>query len=150
MNITQIIMTAVLLLTVISPFVLYYAQQVAKKKDYLKHQKLQNIIYIICVVGVLSLEVLIRFSGGSGSLASTSRYYGTTFFFLVLTSHILVAVASYCLWTFLIITSNRKFRKELPGKFSKTHKRIGITIFFGLVYTAITAILVYSMSLNLI
>lgn len=150
MNITLIIMTAVLLLTVISPFVLYYAQQVAKKKDYLKHQKLQNIIYTICVLGVLSLEVLIRFSGGSGSLASTGRYYGTTLFFLVLASHILVAVGSYCLWTFLIIASNRKFRKELPGKFSKTHKRIGIIIFFGLVYTAITAILVYCMSLNLV
>lgn len=150
MNITLIIMTTVLLLTVISPFALYYAQELAKKKDYSKHRKLQNIIYTTCVIGVLSLEVLIRLSGGSGSIASTSKYFGTTFFNLILISHILVAIASYMLWTFLIITSNRKFKKELPGNFSKKHKQIGITIFYGLVYTAITAVLVYMMSLNLV
>ncbi|MHC5202742.1 DUF420 domain-containing protein [Myroides sp. LJL119] len=150
MNLSLFIMTTVLILTVISPFALYYAQQIAKKKDYSKHRKLQNIIFIVCVIGVLSLEILIRFSGGSGSLASTGKYFGTTFFSLILISHILVAVGSYILWTYLIIVSNRKFKKTLPGKFSKTHKQIGILIFFGLLYTAITAVMVYSMSLNLV
>ncbi|HLV92673.1 MAG TPA: DUF420 domain-containing protein [Aequorivita sp.] len=150
MNLTIAIMTAVMLLTLISPFGVYYAVKLAKKQDYTGHRKFQNIIFFICVLGVLALEVLIRYSGGSGSLASKSNYYGTGFFTFTLVSHIIVAVLTYLLWTVLIIISNRKFQKTLPGKFSKTHKQIGIIVFIGLIYTAISALAVYLMSLNLV
>lgn len=150
MNLTIFIMTAVLLLTLFSPFGVYYGIKQAKKKDYKTHRKIQNIIFFICVLGVLALEVLIRYSGGSGSLASNSEYYGTSFFTITLVSHIIVAVLTYLLWTGLIILSNRKFQKTLPGKFSKTHKRLGKIIFAGLVYTAISALTVYLMTLNLV
>src|SRR5690625_2333940 len=123
MSFTIFIMTAVMLLTLISPFVVYYGVKLAKKKEYKAHRKIQNIIFYICVLGVLALEVLIRYSGGSGSLASNSEYYGTSFFTITLVSHILVAVLTYLLWAILIIVSNRKFLKDLPGKFRKTHKR---------------------------
>lgn len=150
MNFTTFIMTAVLLLTLISPFGVYYGVKLARKKDYKTHRKIQNIIFFLCVIGVLALEVLIRYSGGSGSLASKSEYYGTSFFTITLVSHIIIAVLTYLLWTVLIILSNRKFQKTLPGKFSKTHKRVGKIIFVGLVYTAITALMIYLMSLNLV
>lgn len=150
MNITIAIMTAVMLLTLISPFGVYYAVRLAKKNDYTGHRKVQNIIFFICVIGVLALEVLIRYSGGSGSLASNSNYYGTEFFTFTLITHIIIAVLTYLLWTVLIILSNRKFQKALPGKFSKIHKRIGLIVFIGLLYTAISALAVYLMSLNLV
>lgn len=150
MNPTIFIMTSVLLLTLFSPFGVYYGVKFARNKEYKTHRKIQNIIFFICVVGVLALEVLIRYSGGSGSLASNSEYYGTSFFTITLVSHILVAILTYLLWTILIILSNRKFQKSLPGKFSKTHKKLGYIIFGGLVYTAITALAVYLMSLNLV
>lgn len=150
MNLTNSIMTAVLFLTFFSPFVVYYGVKQAKNKDYNTHRKTQNHTYIICVLGVLSLEVLIRYSGGSGSLASESIYYGHTFFTIILVSHIFIAVLTYLLWTILIIYSNRKFQKSLPGTFSKNHKKMGLIIFGGLIYTAITALLVYLMSLSLI
>ncbi len=150
MSLSIFIMTAVLLLTLFSPFGVYYGVQQAKKNEYKTHRKIQNIIYFICVLGVLALEVLIRYSGGSGSLASNSEYYGTNFFTITLVSHIVVAVLTYLLWTILIIISNLKFRKSLPGKFSKTHKKLGYIIFGGLVYTAISALAVYLMSLNLV
>lgn len=150
MNFSIFIMTAVLLLTLFSPFGVYYGVQQAKKNEYKTHRKIQNIIYFFCVLGVLALEVLIRYSGGSGSLVSGSNYYGTNFFTITLVSHIIVAVLTYLLWTILIIISNLKFRKSLPGKFSKTHKKLGYIIFGGLVYTAITALVVYLMSLNLV
>ena len=56
MNVTITIMTAVLLLTLFSPFGVYYGVKIAKKKDYKAHRKIQNIIFIVCVVGVLALE----------------------------------------------------------------------------------------------
>lgn len=146
MNVTILIMTAVLLLTLFSPFGVYYGVTIAKKKNYPSHRKIQNIIFIVCVIGVLALEVLIR--SGGGSLASESNYYDTGFFKITLISHIIVAILTYLLWTILIIISNIKFRKSLPGKLSKFHKKTGYIIFGGLVYTAVTALMVYVMTLN--
>lgn len=150
MSTTIIIMTAVLLLTLFSPFGVYYGVKMAKTKKYHSHQKIQNIIFIICVLGVLSLEGLIRSKGGSGSLASESNYYGTIFFNITLISHILVAILTYLLWTILIIISNIRYRKSLPGKLSKIHKKTGYIIFGGLIYTAISALVVYVMTLNIL
>lgn len=143
-------MTAVLLLTLFSPFGVFYGIKVAKKKDYKTHRKIQNVIFIVCVIGVLTLEGLIRSRGGSGSLASESSYYHTNFFKVTLFSHIIIAILSYLLWSTLIIISNIKFRKSLPGKLSAFHKKSGYVIFSGLIYTAITALAVYMMTLNLI
>ena len=150
MNTTLIIMTSVLLITLFSPFGVYYGVKRAKKKDYKNHRKIQNIIFIVCVIGVLSLEGLINSGGGSGSLASTSNYYSTNFYKITLFSHIIIAILSYLLWTILIIVSNIKYKKSLPGKLSKFHKTLGYAIFGGLVYTAVTALAVYVMTLNLI
>jgi|SRR5690625_164294 len=150
MNFTIFIMTAVLLLTLFAPFGVFYGIKIARKKDYQFHKKIQNIIFFLCVIGVLTLEVLIRYSGGSGSLASRSNYYGQSLFTFTLVSHILVAVLTYLVWTIIIIMSNRKFRKSLPGKFTKSHKIFGYIIFGGLIYTAISALLIYLMTLNLI
>ncbi len=150
MNVTITIMTAVLLLTLFSPFGVYYGVKIAKKKNYKTHRKIQNIIFIVCVVGVLALEGLIRSEGGSGSLASASNFYNTKFFNITLFSHIIIAILSYLLWTILIIISNIKFQKNLPGKLSKFHRTTGYIIFGGLIYTAITALAVYMMTLNLI
>jgi len=150
MNATIFIMTAVMLLTLFSPFGVYYGVKIARKNDYEKHRKIQNVIFYLCVIGVLILEVLIRYSGGSGSLVSNSHHYSTSFFRITLISHILVAILTYLLWTGLIIISNRKFRKMLPGTLSSIHKRLGLVVFGGLIYTAISALLVYLMTLNII
>lgn len=150
MNVTIIIMTAVLLVTLFSPFGVYYGVKIAKKKDYKTHRKIQNIIFIVCVVGVLALEGLIRSKGGSGSLVSASNVYNTNFFKIILFSHISIAILTCLLWAILIIISNIKFRKSLPGRLSKFHKTFGYSIGGGLIYTAITALALYLMTLNLI
>lgn len=104
-----------MLITFFSPFGVYYGIKLAREREYQKHRKIQNSIFILCITGLLALETLIRFSGGSGSLASESDYYHTGFFKITLTSHIIVAVLTYLLWTVLVLVSNRKFRKSLPG-----------------------------------
>jgi len=150
MNFTVTIMTIVLIITLFSPFGVYYGVKLAKNKNYKSHQKIQNIIFFVCVVGVLSLEGLITSAGGSGSLTSQSVYYKTIFFRYTLFSHIIVAVLSYLIWTFLIVVSNIYYQKKLPGRFSNFHKKTGYIIFGGLIYTAVTALMVYLMSLNLV
>ena len=150
MNLTVTIMTVVLIITLFSPFGVYYGVKLARKKDYKSHRKTQNTIFIVCVVGVLTLEGLITSTGGSGSLASESMYYNTNFFRYTLFSHIIVAILSYLIWAILIVFSNIAYRKKLPGKFSNFHKKTGFIIFVGLMYTAVTALIVYLMSLNLV
>lgn len=150
MNATILIMTSVLVLTLFAPFGVYYGVKLARKKDFNAHRKIQTITFILFGLGVLALEILIRYSGGSGSLASNSNYYGTLFFTITLVSHIIVAVLTYLVWTILIIASSRKYQKTLPGKFSKIHKKIGLIIFGGLIYTALTALVIYLMTLNFV
>ena len=135
----------VLVLNLIAPFAVYYAVGLAKRGDLNAHRQLQNGVFLVCVVGVLVLEGLIRFSGGSGSLVQNSSYSGTPVFRGLLVAHIIGALLTYLLWTCQVIASNRKFGKSLPGKFSSAHKLIGYLLFFGLSYTALTAALVYAL-----
>lgn len=150
MNLSVFVMTAVLIITLAAPFGVFYGVKLARKKAYGTHRKIQNLIFLICVVGVLALEALIKSSGGSGSIAKESVYYETQFFRYTLFSHIVVAILSYLLWAVLILISNLKFKKSLPGNLSGFHKKAGYILLGGLVYTAITALMVYVMSLNLV
>lgn len=55
MDVKITIMTAVMLLTLFAPFGVYYAVKMARKKEYKTHRKIQSIIFVICVIGVLAL-----------------------------------------------------------------------------------------------
>lgn len=150
MDFTFFIMTAVLVVTLIAPVFSYYAIRKAKQKDFATHKKIQTLVYAFCIAAVLVLELLIRFSGGSGSIYGGSSHANNPIFKAILIAHIVGAVLTYILWTFLIIKSRRKFQKTLPGKFSVTHKKVGVVVFVGLVYTGVTALVVYLMSLDFI
>ncbi|EMB14243.1 MULTISPECIES: DUF420 domain-containing protein [Pirellulaceae] len=145
MNTATLILTAVLILNLFAPFAVYYAIGLAKEGLYKTHKRIQNAVFIACVLGVLTLEGLIRFSGGSGSLAENSSFSGTTIFKTILAAHIIGAILTYILWTFQIVVSNRKFGEKLLGSFASMHKTIGYILFLGLIYTAVTAAIVCAM-----
>lgn len=143
-------MTAVLGVTLLAPAFSYYAIKKARQKDFKTHKKTQTIVYALCAVAVLVLELMIRLSGGSGSMYEDSSHADHPVFKTILIAHIIGAVLTFLLWTFLIIKSRRKFQETLPGKFSRTHKKMGILVFVGLIYTGITALIVYLMTLDYI
>lgn len=143
-------MTGVLAVTLVAPIFSYFAIKKAKQKDFKTHKKVQTIVFIFCLAAVLVLELYIRFSGGSGSMFKNSSHAGTSVFKTILTAHIIGAVLTYILWTFLIIKSGLQFQKTLPGKFSPAHKTLGTSVFIGLVYTGVTALVVYLMTLDFI
>lgn len=148
MNLSLFILTIVLILTLLAPFVALYAVSFIKKKDFAKHAKIQKQLFWICVTAVLILELHIRISGGSGSLVVNSTFAGTAFLKYVLVAHIIGAILTYLLWAINIFWSGSKFRKKLtlPGVSSKTHKKLGFITILGLFYTAITALMVYLMA----
>lgn len=150
MDFSIIIMTAVLVVTLVAPFFSYYAIKKARQKDFKSHKRIQTIVYAFCAAAVLVLELMIRLSGGSGSMYEDSSHADNPFFNTLLTAHIIGAVLTFILWTYLIIKSYRTFQKSLPGNFSVSHKKMGIAVFIGLIYTGITALVVYLMTLDLI
>jgi putative membrane protein len=140
--------TAILVVTLLSPFVAVYAVKFILKGEIKKHQRLQKILFWTCMTAVVVLEMQIRASGGSGSLIKHSSYYGTDIFKYILTAHIIGAVLTYIIWAITILLSSIKFKQKyhLPGSFSKTHRNLGYITIVGLFYTAITALIVYIMT----
>ncbi|HRO76013.1 MAG TPA: DUF420 domain-containing protein [Crocinitomicaceae bacterium] len=143
-----ILNTAIMLLTLVSPLIAIYAVSYIKKGNVAKHVKIHKILFATCMVALVLLETQIRFSGGSGSIVKHSEYYGTPTFKIILVAHIIGAVLTYLIWAVTIVTTNLKFKrnKRLEKGFSKTHRILGITTIIGLLYTAITALLVYLMT----
>lgn len=148
MNITLIIIVSILILTLLAPFIALYAVSFIKKKDYVKHIKIQKQLFWICIAGVLLLELQIRLSGGSGSLVVNSTYVDSAFFKFILKAHILGAIITYVFWAINIFWSTNKYLKKLtlPGFSSKTHKFLGMLTILGLFYTAVTALIVCIMA----
>lgn len=139
--------TLILALTVATPFIVLYAVSLAKKQDFKRHIKIQKTIFWACIIAVIVFEIQVRFSGGSGSIASQGTYYHTAFFKTTLISHIIGAVLTYIIWAITVFSSNtRHKKKQLPGAFTINHKRLGIISIIGLIFTAITAVMVYLMT----
>lgn len=132
-----------LVLSIVAPFVAYYAATKIKQAKFDSHIKIQKRLFYTCILGVISLELLIRISGGSGSLVANSEYSHTTWFKVLLTGHIIGAVLTYIIWAYSIFKSGKqKSKKNLPGSFSVNHRRLGYFIIGGLFYTGITAFFV--------
>lgn len=148
MNITFTIIIGMLILSILAPFIALYAVSLVKKKEYKKHIKFQKTLFWICVLGVVILEVQIRFSGGSGSLVAEGKYVETDFFKNTLIAHIIGAIVTYVIWGVTIFVSDTKWKKRrtLPGTFTITHRRLGYITIIGLFYTAITALMVCVMA----
>lgn len=140
--------TAILLITLASPYVAIYAVTLIKKGQMQKHQRIQKILFITCMTALVVLEIQIRALGGSGSLTKNSSYYGTDIFKFILTAHIIGAVLTYLIWATTIFLSSRRYKQKqrLPGSFSGMHRKLGYIIIIGLFYAAITALIVYIMT----
>lgn len=150
MTITDIILTSVLIITLSSPFLAYYGVRKIRQKKYHQHQIIQKTIFWICTSSVIVLELLVRFSGGSGSLVQSSSSATSPIFNTILTAHIIGAVLTFLIWGYTIFASNKKYKNALPGKFSITHKKLGWAILIGLLYTGISALMVFLMMYDLV
>lgn len=122
MDFTFIIITTVLIVTLVAPVFSYYAIKKARQKDFKTHKKIQTIVYAFCIAAVLVLELLIRFSGGSGSMFKDSSHADNPVFKTILIAHIIGAVLTYIVWTFLIIKSVGNFKNTSRKIFSDAQK----------------------------
>lgn len=148
MNTTLVIVIGMLVLASVAPFIAIYAVSLARKGEHRRHMRLQRRLFWTCLSGVLLLELQIRVAGGSGSLVADGTYAGAVFFRPILVAHIVGAVLTYVAWGTQVFLASRRVRaqRELPGRFTQTHRALGLATIGGLFYTALTALAVFLMA----
>jgi putative membrane protein len=125
--------------TLCAPLAAWISFRFARRKEHVRHRRIQLTLLALCITAVVALEIEIRLAGGSGSLVSQAPAALLPAARAMLVIHIAVAVLTYSAWATLAFMSNRRFRSTLPGTWSSRHKRIGKLIFAGLVFTAVSA-----------
>jgi hypothetical protein len=134
------------LATLAAPPVVLLSLRLVRRGHHDAHRWLQTGLLAVCVLAVLALEVHIRLAGGSGAFVAASQLGRPGLVRAVLAVHIVGAVVTYAAWTWLAIASHRRFRRALPGSFSRRHRRIGRLVLAGLVFTALSAAAVYALT----
>lgn len=143
MVVKHLIIVSNLVITVLAPLVAMYAVGLARRGQHARHLRVQKVLFGVCMSMLVIFELLIRASGGSGSLVEHSEHYGQWYFKLILVSHIVGAVLTYILWAVMVVVASKKWKSgQLPGNFSILHKRLGYVMMIGLWYTAVTAVIV--------
>ena len=134
------------LVTLLAPLITLFSMRAARARKHDLHRRVQVGLLAVCFLAVLALELEIRLAGGSGSFLAQSEAGRAFLARAFLAAHITGAVVTYLVWAFLAIASWKRYRGTLPGSFSRKHRRIGKWIFFGLCFTATTAVGMYSIA----
>jgi len=118
-----------------------FAAAAARRGDHARHMRLQLTLWVVMIANLLLLEGHIRMSGGSGSLTAGSPYAGTTLMTVVFLLHMLPAVATYLLWSWLVVATYR--RRASLGAFARRHRAAAKVVIAGLIWTALSACAIY-------
>ncbi len=133
------VVTAAYAVTLAAPVAAYASIRLARIRDHDRHRLIQGVLVVICWLAVLGIELRIRLAGGSGAFVERAPEELVGWARRLLSLHIAVAVATYGLWTWLAVTSWRRYEIQLPGRFSRRHRQLGTLVFGGLCFTAASA-----------
>jgi len=136
-------MDVVTLIVALLPFLVHGAILLARKKMFILHAVVQNIIFLFSIVVIAYFEVGVRVGGGFDAFISGSDV-DYTYALIVLVLHIFIAVVTLFYWMITIISGNYQFKKrQLPGFATRTHKILALKTFLGITLTSFSGIWVY-------
>ena len=138
--------TATYVVTLSAPIAAYASIRLARARNHDGHRLIQGVLLVMGWLSVVGLELRIRIAGGSGAFLAHAPAELARLSHRLLVIHILVAVATYGLWTWLAIASWRRYRTSLPGGFSRRHRRLGTAVFGGLCFTAVSATGIFALA----
>ncbi|AMV36527.1 DUF420 domain-containing protein [Planctomyces sp. SH-PL62] len=139
----DVLMDAVLVAIVLTPFLFLWAVRLARSGRYKAHRNLQTCLLTLLLVAVVLFEIDIRLSGGTEAFLEGSPYAGSSLLKWLLRTHVAVAVSSFALWAWLVVLA-WKHRMDLhPQLFSAVHRRRGYWVFAGTVFTSLTGVWLY-------
>jgi len=133
------LVTAVYVVNLVAPVVACASIRRARAREHDRHRAAQVTLLVVCWIAVLALEVRIRLAGGSGALLALAPASAARVARGLLAVHVTVAVATYLVWSWLAVSSWRRYGVTLPGRFSRRHRRLGTWIFRGLCFNAMSA-----------
>lgn len=136
----NLLVDIVMLINILAPLIMYFSFKQARQKNHSAHKRTQLWLLIVCFSAVMALEINIRMEGGA---LVNGVHTDTTLFKWIFGLHVTGAILTYIIWAYLAWKSLKLFNVDLPGKYSKTHKRLGQTIFLGMWFTSASAIAVY-------
>jgi hypothetical protein len=139
------VVTATYLITMAAPVVAYSAIRLARLREHDRHRLIQSVLLVVCWVAVLSLEFRIRLGGGPGMFVDRANPGMVEWAHRLLNIHIAGAVATYLVWTWLVVASWRRYEAALPGTFSRRHRQLGTAVFGGMCFTAASASGIFAM-----
>jgi putative membrane protein len=108
-------------------------------KQYRWHKIIQVSLAAILLLAVLAFEVDMRLFTDWKALAKPSPYYASGVVFAALGIHLLFAIPTPFIWTYIIWNALRRFDRPIkPGEHSAKHKRWGWMGFMAMWGTSIT------------
>lgn len=140
------VVTATYVVTLAAPVAAYASIRLARARDHDAHRLVQAMLLVMCWLAVMSLELRIRFEGGSGVFVSRAPPDLVVWARRLLAIHITVAVVTYGVWSWLAAASWRRFGTRLPGSFSRRHRQLGTLVFGGLCFTAASATGIFALA----
>jgi hypothetical protein len=140
------VITAMYVVTLAAPVAAYAAIRLARRREHDMHRIVQAVLLVMGWVALISLEMRIRLGGGPGVFIETSPPALLDWARRLLAIHIFGAVATYVLWTWLVVASWRRYEVSLPGRFSRRHRGLGTAVFGGLCFTAASASCVFTLA----
>jgi putative membrane protein len=138
--------TASYVMTLVAPVAAYISIRLARARDHDRHRLVQAVLVVMAWIAVLAFELRLRLAGGSGAFLERAPPELIVWAHRLIGIHITVAVATYCLWTWLAVTSWRRYEVRLPGSFSRRHRQLGTLVFGGLCFTAASATAMFAIA----
>ena len=125
------------------PFMLFVSIRWAIKGEIKKHFISQVVIFVLTLIFVVVFEAGMRLAGGFQEYIKASPV-PYNFFISFLIVHILVAIATFNLWSYQLITSVKAYRKgELVGDVAKKHKKLARILVIGIFVTIAQGVGIY-------
>lgn len=119
--------------------------QVKYRHRYLLHKRVQVVMSAVLLVAVGLFEVDVRLNGWREA-ASASPYFGSTLN-IVLGIHLVFAISTFLLWTFVVIQALRKIPSPPgPGDYSPQHIRLARIAAIDMCLTSVTGWTFYWMA----
>jgi len=125
------------------PFLMFFSIRYAVKGDIQKHLYTQAGIFIFTLIFVVIFETGMRLQGGFQEYIKHSPV-NYTFFITFLIIHILVAIATFNLWSYQLISSVKGYRSgKLTVGTGQKHKKIAKILIAGIFITIAQGVAIY-------
>lgn len=139
----DVLMDAVVVAIVLTPLLFLWAVRLARRGEFARHRNLQTALLGLLLAAVVLFEVDIRLSGGTAAFMADSPYLGSALLKWLLRMHVVVAILSFGLWSYLVVQAWRARMDLYPQLFTAAHRRRGYWVFAGTVFTAVSGVWLY-------